>query len=229
VDWDRIFGDDGVRWFHTGGVFCALFESCAAVALEAVEAAHNHGSVVSYDVNYRPSLWNSRGGGAVAARVNREIVGHVDVLLGNEEDFSAGLGYAMEGVDENLLELEVAHYERLLGRVLEEQPQLTLVASTLRQARTATMNDWGAVCRTHRGFHTGPRYDELEIYDRIGGGDSFASGLIYGLLEELDIDDALAYGIAHGALAMTTPGDTSMASRSEVERLVAGRAPRVER
>ena len=229
VDWDRIFGIDGVRWFHTGGVFCALSESAAGLALEAVAAARRHGTVVSYDLNYRPSLWKARGGPEAAARVNRELVGNIDVLFGNEEDFSAALGYPPEGVDENLLELDAGHYDRALGRVLDDHPELTLVASTLRRARTATVNDWTAVCRTRNGFHVGSSYDGLEIYDRVGGGDSFASGLIYGLLEGASVDAALAYGVAHGALAMTTPGDTSMATRAEVERLVAGRAPRVER
>jgi 2-dehydro-3-deoxygluconokinase len=229
VDWDRVFGDDGVRWFHTGGVFCALSGSAAEVALEAVTAARRHGTVVSYDLNYRPSLWKARGGPRAAAEINRELVRYVDVLFGNEEDFSTALGYELESADDNLLELEVAQYERLLARVLADRPQLQLVASTLRQARTATVNDWSAVCRTRDRFFAGPRFDGLEIFDRIGGGDSFASGLIFGLLEGLAVDGALAYGVAHGALAMTTPGDTSTATRGEVERLVAGRAPRVDR
>ena len=229
VDWERIFGVDGARWFHTGGVFCALSETTPAVALEAVTAARRHGAVVSYDLNYRPSLWRSRGGPEAAAAVNREIVRHVDVLFGNEEDFSAALGYSLEEADENHLELDVGSYERLLGRVLDDQPQLTLVASTLRRALTATLNDWSAVCRTRDGFFEGPTFESLEILDRVGGGDSFASGLVYGLLERFEIDTALAYGVAHGALAMTTPGDTSMATLAEVERLVAGRAPRVDR
>jgi 2-dehydro-3-deoxygluconokinase len=229
VDWDRIFGSEGTRWFHTGGVFCALSDSTAQVALEAVAAARRHGTVVSYDLNYRPSLWKAQGGVDAAALVNRTLVQSVDVLFGNEEDFSAGLGYQLEGADENLLELELATYEDLLARVLADYPQLSLVASTLRQARTATVNDWTAVCRTRDAFHVGPRFDGLEIFDRVGGGDSFASGLIFGLLGGMEIDRALAYGVAHGALAMTTPGDTSMATRSEVDRLLSGRAPRVER
>ena len=229
VEWDRIFGVEGARWFHTGGIFCGLSETTAALALEAVEAARRHGVVVSYDLNFRPSLWKSHGGTEAAARVNRALVDHVDVLFGNEEDFSAALGYPLEGADDSLLDLDVSAYDRLLGHVLDDRPQLALVASTLRQARTATVNDWSAVCRTRSGFHVGPSFASLEIYDRVGGGDSFASGLIYGLLEGLDLDEALAYGVAHGALAMTTPGDTSMATHAEVERLVAGRAPRVER
>jgi 2-dehydro-3-deoxygluconokinase len=228
VDWEAVFAA-GVRWFHTGGVFAALSDTAAELAVEAARAARRHGTVVSYDLNYRPSLWNVRGGQAAAAAVNRELVEHVDVLFGNEEDFSAGLGYHVEGQDDDLLELEVAHYERLLERVLGELPQLALVASTLRQARTATVNDWTAVCRTRSGFHVGPSLDGLEIFDRVGGGDSFASGLIYGLLEGFDVDRALAYGVAHGALAMTTPGDTSMATLPEVERVVAGGAARVIR
>ncbi len=151
------------------------------------------------------------------------------MLFGNEEDFTAALGYHVEGIEDGLLELEVAHYERLLQRVLDELPQLALVASTLRQARTATINDWTAVCRTRTGFHVGPSLGGLEILDRVGGGDSFASGLVYGILEGLDVDRALAYGVAHGALAMTTPGDTSMATLAEVERVVAGGAARVIR
>ena len=228
VDWERVFGNEGVRWFHTGGVFCSLSENTAALALEGVEAARRHGTIVSYDLNYRPSLWKSRGGAAAAAAVNGKVVPHVDVLFGNEEDFSAGLGYPLD-VDEDLLDLDPREYEQLLDRVLSGHPRLSCVASTLRQARTATINDWSAVCRTPEGFHLGPRFEGLEIFDRVGGGDSFASGLIFGLLEGLDPDQALAYGVAHGALAMTTPGDTSMATRAEVERLVAGRAPRVDR
>jgi 2-dehydro-3-deoxygluconokinase len=229
IDWDEVFERSGARWFHTGGVFCALSETSAQVAIEAVAAAHSHGTVVSYDLNYRPSLWKARGGAPAAVAVNTELVRNVDVVFGNEEDFSAGLGYEVENFDDNLLDLDISTYERLLQRVVEDHPRLALVASTLRQARTATINDWTAVCRTREAFFAAPRFDALEIYDRVGGGDSFASGLIFGLLEGADIERALAYGVAHGALAMTTPGDTSMATRAEVERLMAGRAPRVER
>ena len=229
VDWEQIFGRDGARWFHCGGIFAALSETTADVALEAMEAARRHGTVVSYDLNYRPSLWKSIGGPARAAEVNRRLVGHVDVLLGNEEDFSAALGFEIEGVDENLLELDLEAYARLLEQVMAAYPGLAVVATTLREVRSATVNDWSAVCRTRDGFHVGPRYDALEILDRVGGGDSFASGLFYGLLNGWDAEKSLAYGVAHGALAMTTPGDTSMATLAEVERLVAGGSARVQR
>jgi 2-dehydro-3-deoxygluconokinase len=229
VDWERLFGEEGVRWFHTGGVFCALSATTAELAREAMAVARGHGTIVSYDLNYRPSLWKANGGETAAASVNRELVHLVDVLLGNEEDYAAALGYTLEGVDEDLLELDPAAYETLLTDVLDDVPQLALAAATLRQARTASTNDWSAVCRARTSFHVAPSFRELEIFDRVGGGDSFASGLIYGLLGGLGVDACLAYGVAHGALAMTTPGDTSMATLAEVERLVAGRSARVTR
>jgi len=229
VDWERIFGAEGARWFHTGGIFCALSETTAELAHEAMESARRHGTVVSFDLNYRPSLWQAIGGPERAAEVNRSLVALVDVLLGNEEDFSAALGYEVEGADESMLELDVAAYARLLEQVAADYPGLALVAATLRQARTATRNDWRAVCQTRAGFHEGPRFDDLEVLDRVGGGDSFASGLAYGVLTGLDADTALAYGVAHGALAMTTPGDTSTATLAEVERLVRGGSARVSR
>ncbi len=229
VDWERIFGIDGARWLHCGGIFAALSETTAEVALEAMEAARRHGTVVSYDLNYRPSLWTAIGGPHRAAEVNRRLVEHVDVLLGNEEDFSAALGFQVEGLDENLLALDLDAYARLLEQVTAAYPRLVVVATTLRQVRSATVNDWSAVCRTRAGFHLGPAYEALEILDRVGGGDSFASGFFYALLNGWEAQKALAYGVAHGALAMTTPGDTSMATLAEVERLVAGGSARVQR
>jgi 2-dehydro-3-deoxygluconokinase len=229
VDWDRIFGGDGARWFHCGGIFAALSECASEVALEAMAAARRHGTVVSFDLNYRPSLWRDRGGPAAAAATNRPLVELVDVLLGNEEDFSAALGIAVEGIDESHLDLDVGAYERLHARVLADYPGLAVVATTLREARSATVNDWSGVCSTREQFAVGPQMLGLEIFDRVGGGDSFASGLIYGLLEEYDLETALAYGVAHGALAMTTPGDTSMATLAEVRGVMRGGAPRIAR
>jgi 2-dehydro-3-deoxygluconokinase len=194
-----------------------------------MEAARAHGTVVSYDLNYRPSLWHGLGGPARAAEVNRSLVGLADVLIGNEEDYSAALGYEIGGADENLLDLDLAAYAQLLEQVVADYPRLAVAAATLRQARTATRNGWSAVCQTRAGFYEGPRLDDLEILDRVGGGDSLASGLVYGFLTGLDADAALAYGVAHGALAMTTPGDTSTATLAEVERLVRGGSARVTR
>jgi 2-dehydro-3-deoxygluconokinase len=228
VDWERIFAE-GVRWFHTGGIFCALSETTADVALEAIAAARRHGAVVSYDLNYRASLWKANGGPERAAEVNRRIVGQVDVLFGNEEDYGAALGFRLEDSDDDLLELDPAAYDELLARVLDAFPGVSVAAATLRQARTATSNDWSAVCRTRDSFHAGPEFPSLEIYDRVGGGDSFASGFAYGILTGADLGRALAYGVAHGALAMTTPGDTSMATLAEVERLLRRGGARVER
>ena len=230
VDWDRIFDTDGTRWFHTGGIFSALSETTAGVAAEAMQAARRHGTIVSYDLNYRPSLWKSIGGPTHAAAVNRELVEHIDVLLGNEEDFSKALGFEMATDDENLVDLDLRAYEKLLRAVMTRYPQLEAVATTLRQVRSATINDWSAACMTRsEGFAVGPSLERLEILDRVGGGDSFASGFFYGLLNQRSAEEALAYGVAHGALAMTTPGDTSMATLDEVERLRRGASPRVQR
>jgi 2-dehydro-3-deoxygluconokinase len=230
IDWDLILGSNGTRWFHTGGIFAALSETTAGVAAEAMQAARRHGAIVSYDLNYRPSLWKSIGGTTRAAKVNRELVQHVDVLLGNEEDFTKALGFEMTTDDENLVDLDLDAYEQLLEAVMARYPQLEVVATTLRQVHSATVNDWSGICMTRdEGFQIGPHLERLEILDRIGGGDSFASGFFYGLLNERSAEEALAYGVAHGALAMTTPGDTSMATLDEVERLRRGAAPRVQR
>jgi 2-dehydro-3-deoxygluconokinase len=223
VDWDGVFGRDGARWFHCGGIFAALSSTAAALALEGMQAARRHGAVVSFDLNYRPSLWLASGGTEAAAETNRRLVEQVDVLLGNEEDFSAALGYGEFG------DVDADAYADIHRRVLDDYPQLQLIATSLREAHSATVNDWGGACSTREAFHVGPEMRGLEIFDRVGGGDSFASGLIYGLMNGEDVPAALGYAVAHGALAMTTPGDTSMVTRTEVERLMRGGAARVVR
>lgn len=228
-NWSSIFKDEGARWFHTGGIFAALSESSPQVAHDAMSAARSSGAIVSYDLNFRESLWKSIGGKKRATEVNRELVKLVDVLIGNEEDFTAALGFEVEGVDENLSKLDVEHFRRMIERVLAEFPNLKMVATTLRNARTATFNDWSAVCYTQGQLYSAMLRENLEIYDRIGGGDSFASGLIYGLLTGRDPQWAVECGAAHGALAMTTPGDTSMATLAEVEKLMKGASARVAR
>ena len=230
IDWSEIFGRRGARWFHTGGIFAALSESSAEVALEAVEAAHRYGTVVSYDLNYRPSLWKSIGGQAKAQQVNKELARHVEVMIGNEEDFTAALGFEIEGTDANLTELPVDAFGRMISQVSAAYPSFSVIATTLRAVRSATVNDWGAIAWSKEsGLVEATNRPGLEIFDRVGGGDSFASGLVYGLLTGLPLDQAVNIGAAHGALAMTTPGDTSMATAKEVLKLAGGGSARVVR
>jgi len=227
-DWEAVFGREGTRWFHTGGIFCALSASTPAVARAAIQAARANGTVVSYDLNYRDSLWRSIGGQAKAREVNRTLVGSVDVLFGNEEDFSAALGYDAAGANGNFTDLDTGNFRRLIANVGAVFPNVTAVATTLRTARSASHNGWGALCWSAGEFFEVPQRD-IEICDRVGGGDSFASGFICGLLEERGPEWALRCGVAHGALAMSTPGDTSMATRAEVEKLMKGANARIER
>ncbi|MDN4478573.1 sugar kinase [Demequina sp. SYSU T00039] len=230
VDWEHLFGDLGVRWFHTGGIFAALSDGAAETVIEAVTVAKRHGTLVSYDLNYRPSLWRSIGGKARAQEVNREIARHIDVMIGNEEDFTASLGFEVEGVDENISAIEVDKFGAMIDRVVAAYPNFQVVATTLRTVRTATVNDWGAIAWSpSTGLVQATHRPGLEILDRVGGGDSFASGLIYGLIDGQDLQTAVNYGAAHGALAMTTPGDTTMATKAEVLKLAAGGGARVDR
>jgi 2-dehydro-3-deoxygluconokinase len=229
VDWDDLLGRQGVRWLHTGGIFCALSESAAQVALEAVKAARRHGTVVSYDLNYRDSLWRAIGGPERAAAVNRELAAHVDVLIGNEEDFSAALGFEVAGVDDSFSALDAQSYGQMFADVAAAYPNVRLLASTLRSVHSASINDWGGVCQLDGRLYEGTTRERLEIYDRVGGGDSFASGLAYGLLTGQGPQRALELGLAHGALAMTTPGDTSMATLAEVLKVAGGGSARVDR
>jgi 2-dehydro-3-deoxygluconokinase len=228
-DWETLFGKIGVRWFHTGGIFAALSETTPAVIEEAMIAARKHGTVVSYDLNYRPSLWKGIGGKPKAQEVNRRLAQYVDVMLGNEEDFTACLGFEVEGVDENLSALDVTSFEKMIGIAVKAFPNFKVTATTLRTVQTATRNDWGAICWANGKFYQAGMRKNLEILDRVGGGDSFASGLIYGFLTAGDPRKAVDYGAAHGALAMTTPGDTSMATVQEVEKIMAGGSARVVR
>jgi 2-dehydro-3-deoxygluconokinase len=229
IDWEYIFGECGARWFHTGGIFAALSETSAQVALEAVKCAKKHGTIVSYDLNYRPSLWKDIGGKAKAQEVNKELAKYIDVMIGNEEDFTACLGLEIAGNSENLSELNLDGYKEMINAASAAFPNFKVIGTTLREVRTATVNDWSAICWAEGKIYQGMELPGLEILDRVGGGDSFASGLIYGLMHGKDYQTALNYGVCHGALAMTTAGDTTMALQKEVEALMKGAGARVQR
>ncbi len=229
IDWEHIFGKLGVRWMHTGGIFAALSETTGPVVIEAAKAAKKYGTIVSYDLNYRPSLWKGFGGLEKCQEINREIAKYVDVMIGNEEDFTACLGFEIEGADENLTELEVESFQKMIAKAVKEFPNFKATATTMRGVKSATVNDWGAMAWCDGEFYTATHRPNLEILDRVGGGDSFASGFIYGLMELGDPQLAVEYGAAHGALAMTTPGDTTMVSLPEVKKIVGGAGARVDR
>ena len=228
VDWDDIFGKKGARWLHTGGIFCALSESTPDVALEAIQAAKKHGAIVSYDLNYRESLWKSIGGKKRAQEVNRKLAPLIDVMIGNEEDFSAALGFEVKGLDDNVSNIEVEAFKKMIQTAVKEFP-FKVVATTLRKAKTATINGWGAICYEDGKFYEAKYREDLEIFDRVGGGDSFASGLIYGFLTGQGAQWAVECGAAHGALAMTTPGDTTMVTLKEVTQVMKGVGARIAR
>lgn len=229
IDWDYIFGSLGVRWFHTGGIFAALSETTAQVVIEAVKTAKKYGTMTSYDLNYRPSLWKGIGGKTKAQEVNKEIAGFIDVMIGNEEDFIACLGFEVEGTDSNLKDINIDGYQKMINQVAARYPNFKVISSTLRIVKSATVNDWSAIAWCDGKISMSQSYPLLEILDRVGGGDSFASGLIYGLMTTGNVESAVNYGAAHGALAMTTPGDTSMANLKEVEALMKGASARVQR
>lgn len=228
-DFNYIFGTLGVRWFHTGGIYAAISEQTSETVLEAIKTAKKYGTIVSYDLNYRPSMWNAIGGQAKAQEINKEIAKYVDVMIGNEEDFTACLGFEIEGNDTNFKELNLDGYKKMVNEAAKKYPNFRTVATTLRTVKTATVNDWSAICWADGEVYKAKDYNGLEIMDRVGGGDSFASGLIYGLMRTENAEIAVNYGAAHGALAMTTPGDTTMVSVDEVEAIMGGAGARVQR
>ena len=228
-DFDYIFGELGTKWFHTGGIYAALSQESCETIIAAIKAAKKYGAVVSYDLNYRPSMWSAIGGKEKAQEVNKEIAGYIDIMIGNEEDFTACLGLQVEGNDENLKELNLDGYYKMIEEAARQYPNFKAIATTLRTVRSATVNDWKAICWANGQVYMSKEYNSLEILDRVGGGDSFASGLIYGLMTTGDPQIAVNYGAAHGALAMTTPGDTSMATLAEVKAIADGAGARVKR
>ena len=229
IDWNKLFKEEGCRWFHCGGIFAALSATTAGVVIEAMKAAKASGTIISYDLNFRESLWKSIGGKEKSQEVNREIAKLVDVMIGNEEDFTAALGFEVEGVDENLSGLDPASFKKMIEKAVKTYPNFKAVATTLRDAKTASVNDWAAVLYCDGKFYESRKYSDFAICDRVGGGDSFASGCIYGFLAGKEPQYCVDCGAAHGAHAMTTPGDTSTATLKEVEKIMKGGSARVQR
>ena len=229
IDWDAIFSQ-GVRWFHTGGIYAGLSESTPGVIEAAMKSAKKHGTKISYDLNYRPSLWSAIGGQAKAQEVNRNLAPLVDVMIGNEEDFTESLGFKVEGLSSNFTEIDHSAFGAMVQEVVKTYPNLEVIGTTLRKVHSASINDWSAIAWSKEtGLLQSKLYEKAEVLDRVGSGDSFASGLIFGLLDGRPLQESLELGVAHGALAMTTPGDTTMASLAEVEKLARGGSARVER
>ncbi len=229
IDWNKIFGEYGAQWFHTGGIYAALSETTSGVMEEAMIAAKKFGTIISYDLNYRPSLWKTIGGQEKAREVNRRLARYVDVMIGNEEDFTACLGFEVDGADGSFSQLDLNGYKKMIDLVVKDFPNFKMIATTLRTVKSATVNSWGAICWSEGKFYEAMYREGLEILDRVGGGDSFASGLIYGILKTGNPQQAVEYGAAHGALAMTTPGDTSMATLEEVEKVMRNGSARIVR
>jgi len=225
IDWEELFQKQGVRWFHLGGIFTALSEDTAKVAAEAMHAAKKAGTIVSYDLNFRSKLWSSDK----AQEISKPLVQYMDFVIGNEEDFQKVLGFAVEGVDEKLLELPIESYKRMVGKVMEGFPHLKGVGTTLREVVSGLLNHWSAILFYEGAFHASRRYEDLEVEDRVGGGDGFSSGLIYGFLSGQSPARCVEFGAAHGALLQSTRGDTSMVTLDEVLHVMGGGTARIKR
>jgi len=225
ADWRKLFTEQGVRWFHTGGIFSSLSESTRQVVAEAIKAAHDAGTIVSYDLNFRSKLWSSKD----AIATTRPLVPYIDCLIGNEEDFQKVLGYEVEGVDVESGELDTAAFKHMVGRVVKDFPNVKVVGTTLRGVKSALINDWSAILWTDGKFYDGPNFQNLEIEDRVGGGDGFASGFAYGFLTGKSPQDCVNLGVAHGALLMSTRGDTSQITLDELLHTAAGGSARIKR
>lgn len=232
VNWKKLFAEDGVRWFHTGGIFSALSDNTRAVVAEAIQAAHEAGTIVSYDLNFRSKLWKSED----AIKTTKPLVPMIDCLIGNEEDFEKVLGYHAEGVDVEKNEMDTNAFKKMVERVVKDFPNIKIVGTTLRGVHSATVNDWSAImwARTDDApgggkFYDGFRLPKLEIEDRVGGGDGFASGFAYGFLTGKKPQECVDLGVAHGALLQTTRGDTSQITLEELLHVAKGGSARIKR
>lgn len=225
VDWVMLFKKRGVRWLHTGGIMASLSPSTRALVAEAVKAAHEAGTIVSYDLNFRSKLWSSKD--AIAA--TKPIVPYIDCLIGNEEDFQKVLGYEVHGVDIDKGELDTTAFKQMVNQVVKDFPNIKVVGTTLRAVRSGLINDWTAILWHDGQFYEGIKFPGLEIEDRVGGGDGFASGFAYGFLAGKSPQDCVNIGVAHGALLQTTRGDTSQITLEELNHVAKGGSARIKR
>lgn len=225
VDWKKIFREGRVRWFHIGGIFTALSDTCAEVAAESMKAARDAGTIVSYDLNFRSKLWSS----TKAIEVTKKLTPYVDVLIGNEEDFQMVLGFEVEGADKNLTKLSIEGYKKMVQRVVATYAHVQVVGTTLREVVSGLVNNWSAIMFYEGVFYQSRIYERMEIEDRVGGGDGFCSGLVYGLLHDMTPQECVEMGAAHGALLQTTRGDTSMVTLEEIKHVMSGGSARIKR
>jgi 2-dehydro-3-deoxygluconokinase len=224
IDFKKLFGQ-GVRWLHTGGILAALSDNCAAVCKEALIAAKQAGTIVSYDLNFRSKLWPA----AKAQPVTKELVPHIDCLIGNEEDFQKVLGFEVEGADENLSALDTSAYKKMVEKVVKTYPNIKVVGTTLREVKSGLVNNWSAILWSEGKFYESRRYEGLEIEDRVGGGDGFSSGFAYGFLTGKTPQECVDLGAAHGALLQSTRGDTSQIDPEELHHVFKGGSARIKR
>jgi 2-dehydro-3-deoxygluconokinase len=225
LDWKRIFQDEGAVWLHTGGILASLSDNSAAVVKAALQAARAAGTITSYDLNFRSKLWSSEK----AIAVTKEIIPHVQVLIGNEEDFQKVLGFEVEGTKADLRELPVEAYKRMVERVVKAYPHIQAVCTTLREVKSGLVNNWGGILWHGGQFHEARQFKDLEIEDRVGGGDGFSSGIAYGFCKGMKPEDVVNFGAAHGALLQTTRGDTSQVTLDEVVHVMKGGSARIQR
>ncbi len=225
INWKKLFSEKGVRWFHTGGIFSALSEGTRQVVAEAIRGAHEAGTIVSYDLNFRSKLWSS----AQAIQTTKPLVPYIDCLIGNEEDFQQVLGYEVKGVDVEKGQLDTTAFKDMVNRVVKDFPNIKVVGTTLRGVKSGLINDWSAIMWHEGTFYEGLKFNGLEIEDRVGGGDGFASGFIYGFLTGQAPQQCVNLGVAHGALLMSTRGDSSQITLDELTHVAGGGSARIKR
>ncbi len=225
IDWKRIFTEKKVRWFHTGGIFTALSDGCAEVVQEAMKAAHEAGTIVSYDINYRTKLWSAEK----SRETTKNLIPYIDVLIGNEEDFQKSLGCDVRGIDENYKMLPIEAYKEMVTNSMAKYPHFQIVATTLREVTSGLLNNWSAIMYYDGKFYQSRKYENLEVEDRVGGGDGFCSGIMYGMLNMMAPQECVELGAVHGALLQSTRGDTSMITIEEIKYVMSGGSARIKR